>query len=112
MKKLLFGMMLFCSGSLSAAMLLAGSMANGWTLNGQSSALWNISRYGLLPVLYTFLIRSKDQRCLRGLHLHGQTNRRHPITFRQTINTSRAADKCGCPFSVPSYYRYLGTCFI
>ena len=42
MKKLLFGMMLFCSGSLSAAMLLAGSMANDWTLNGQPSALWNI----------------------------------------------------------------------
>lgn len=55
MKKLLFGMMLFCSGSLSASMLLAGSMANDWTLNGQSSALWNISRYGLLPALYIFL---------------------------------------------------------
>ena len=55
MKKLLFGMMLFCSGSLSAAMLLAGSMANDWTLNGQPSALWNIFRYGLLPALYIFL---------------------------------------------------------
>ena len=40
MKKLLFGMMMFCSGSLSVAMLLAGSMANDWTLNSQSSALW------------------------------------------------------------------------
>ena len=36
-------------------MLLAGSMANDWTLNGQPSALWNISRYGLLPALYIFL---------------------------------------------------------
>ena len=55
MKKLIFGAMLFCTGSLSAAILLAGSMANDWTLNGQSSALWNISRYGLLPALYIFL---------------------------------------------------------
>ena len=55
MRKLIFGAMLFCTGSLSAAILLAGSMANDWTLNGQSSALWNISRYGLLPALYIFL---------------------------------------------------------
>ena len=47
--------MLFLTGVISIALLLAGSMANDWTLNGQSSAIWNISRYGLLPALYTFL---------------------------------------------------------
>lgn len=60
MKKLLFGMMLFCSGSLSAAMLLAGSMANDWTLNGQSSALWNISRYGLSCTPSSYALKIND----------------------------------------------------
>lgn len=55
MKKIIFGMILFLAGTISIALLLAGSMANDWTLNGQSSAIWNISRYGLLPALYSFL---------------------------------------------------------
>ena len=30
-------------------------MANDWTINGQHSAFWNISRYGLMPAIYIFL---------------------------------------------------------
>lgn len=55
MKKITFGMLMFLAGVLSVAMILAGSMANDWTLNGQHSALWNISRYGLLPAIYIFI---------------------------------------------------------
>lgn len=54
MKKMIFGMLMFLTGALSVSMILAGSMANDWTLNGQHFALWNISRYGLLPALYLF----------------------------------------------------------
>lgn len=54
MKKMIFGMLMFLTGALSVSMILAGSMANDWTLNGQHSVLWNISRYGLLPALYLF----------------------------------------------------------
>ena len=54
MKKMIFGMLMFLTGALSVAMILAGSMANDWTLNGQHSAFWNISRYALLPALYLF----------------------------------------------------------
>ena len=55
MKKIIFGMTMFLAGTLSVAMLLAGSMANDWTLNGKHSAIWNISRYGLMPVVYVFI---------------------------------------------------------
>ena len=34
MKKMIFGMLMFLTGALSVAMILAGSMANDWTLNG------------------------------------------------------------------------------
>lgn len=46
---------MFLAGVLSAAIILAGSMANDWTINGQHSAFWNISRYGLMPAIYIFL---------------------------------------------------------
>jgi len=55
MKKLVLGSMMFLAGVLSTAIILAGSMANDWTINGQHSAFWNISRYGLMPAIYIFL---------------------------------------------------------
>lgn len=55
MKKVVLGSMMFLAGVLSAAIILAGSMANDWTINGQHSAFWNISRYGLMPAIYIFL---------------------------------------------------------
>ena len=55
MRKVIFGSLLMLAGSLSAAMLLAGSMANDWTIDGEHSALWNLSRYGLMPALYLMI---------------------------------------------------------
>ena len=54
MKKVCFGSMMFLSGVLSVAVILAGSMANEWTVNGNFSAFWNISQYDLMPTLYVF----------------------------------------------------------
>lgn len=55
MKKVILGSMMFLTGVLSLAVLLAGSMAHDWTLNGCLSASWNISQFGLTPALYGFL---------------------------------------------------------
>lgn len=38
MKKIVLGSMMFLAGVLSTAIILAGSMANDWTINGQHSA--------------------------------------------------------------------------
>lgn len=54
MKKVIFGSMMFQAGVISIALVLAGSMANEWTVNGQFSSLWNIQQYGLMPVVYIF----------------------------------------------------------
>ncbi|MDO4572815.1 MAG: hypothetical protein Q4C13_05560 [Clostridia bacterium] len=54
MKKVLLGSMMLLAGVLSIALVLAGSMANEWTVNGQFSALWNIRQYGLMPAVYMF----------------------------------------------------------
>ena len=54
MKKILLGSIMFLTGVISVALILAGSMANEWTVNGQFSALWNISQYGLMPAIYIF----------------------------------------------------------
>ena len=55
MKKVVLGSMVFLAGVLSTAVILAGSMANDWTINGRHSAFWNISRYGLMPATSIFL---------------------------------------------------------
>lgn len=54
MKKVIAGSALAGSSLLADALLLAGSMANDWTIDGAHSALWNLQRYGLMPALYTF----------------------------------------------------------
>ena len=46
--------MLAGSSLLADAVLLAGTMANDWTIDGAHSALWNLQRYGLMPALYAF----------------------------------------------------------
>ena len=55
MKKVIAGSIMFLAGLISTALVLAGSMANDWTINGQHSAWWNISRYGLMPTIYIFI---------------------------------------------------------
>lgn len=54
MKKIYLGSIMFLAGLLSIAVILAGSMANEWTVNGNFSAFWNISQYGLMPAMYVF----------------------------------------------------------
>ena len=54
MKKVILGSMMFLAGVISVALVLAGSMANEWTVNGQFSSLWNIQQYGLMPAIYGF----------------------------------------------------------
>ena len=56
MKKLIFGGLMMLSGVLGTAILLAGTMANSMTINGQWSFSWNLSQYGLMPALVTFII--------------------------------------------------------
>lgn len=46
---------MFFAGTLSLAVLLGGTMANDWTVNGQLSSFWNLSQYGLTPALFGFL---------------------------------------------------------
>lgn len=55
MKKVILGSMMFLAGLLSAAVLLAGSMANEWTVNGQLSSFRNLTQYGLMPALSIFI---------------------------------------------------------
>lgn len=54
MKKVILGSIMFLAGVISIALVLAGSMANEWTINGKFSSFWNISQYGLMPVVYIF----------------------------------------------------------
>lgn len=55
MKKVILGSIMFLAGVISIALILAGSMANEWTVNGEISSFWNISQYGLMPVIYIFI---------------------------------------------------------
>ncbi len=54
MKKVILGSAMLLAGVISAALVLAGAMANDWTVNGEHSAWWNISQYGLMPAVYVF----------------------------------------------------------
>lgn len=54
MKKVILGSAMILAGIISIAQVLAGSMANEWTVNGEFSSLWNISQYGLMPAIYIF----------------------------------------------------------
>lgn len=55
MKKIILGSMMLLTGLLSVAVLLAGTMANEWTVNGQLSSFWIMSQYGLMPAFYVFV---------------------------------------------------------
>lgn len=55
MKKVIVGSLMFLAGVISVALVFAGSMAVEWTVNGQFSSLWNISQYGLMPAMYSFI---------------------------------------------------------
>ena len=41
---------------LSVAVLLAGTMANDWNVNGELSSFRNMAQYGLMPVFYIFIV--------------------------------------------------------
>ena len=56
MKKVVFGALMMLAGTVSSAILLAGAMANEWTVNGQFSFSWNLSQYGLMPALVIFVL--------------------------------------------------------
>lgn len=55
MKKVVLGSIMFLAGVISIALVLAGSMANEWTINGEYSSFWNISQYGLMSAIYIFI---------------------------------------------------------
>lgn len=55
MKKVILGSVMFLSGLLSAAVLLAGTMSHDWTTqDGYLSSFWNMSQYGIMPAFYLF----------------------------------------------------------
>ena len=56
MKKVILGAMMMFSGMVSSAILMAGSMAQDWTLDGVHSFSWNLTSYGLMPILKVFVV--------------------------------------------------------
>lgn len=56
MKKVILGSIMFLAGLLSVAVLLAGTMANDWNVNGELSSFRNMAKYGLMPVFYIFIV--------------------------------------------------------
>ncbi len=55
MKKVVLGSIMFLAGLVSTALLLAGAISLEWTIDGEFSAFWNLSQYGLMPVFYAFV---------------------------------------------------------
>ena len=56
MKKVILGSLLCMSGAISSALLIASAMTHDWINDGQYSYIWNLSRYGAMPVLLLFII--------------------------------------------------------
>ena len=56
MKKLIFGGLMMLSGILGAAVLMAGTMSNTYSLNGEVSFLLSLSFYRLTPAFVIFII--------------------------------------------------------
>ena len=56
MKKTIFGAILFMTGVLACALLFAGALSLEWTVDGEFSVWWNLSRYGMMPVLIAFAV--------------------------------------------------------
>ncbi len=55
MKETILGSVMFLAGSLCVAVLLAGTVTNGMTIDGYRSSLWILSQYGLMPALCIFI---------------------------------------------------------
>ena len=55
MKKVVFGSAVFLGGLVSVALLLVGAMSQDWVNNNEISAMWNLSRYGLMPAFGIFI---------------------------------------------------------
>ena len=56
MKKVILGGLMMLSGILATAILIAAAMSQDWIINGERSLTWNLSQYGLMPVLYIFIV--------------------------------------------------------
>ena len=52
MKKFLLGISMFVSGLLSIAIILAGTLASSYTVNGKSSFWLILKLYDLTPILF------------------------------------------------------------
>ena len=77
MKKVILGSFIFLAGILSAAFILAGSLANDMMINGQHSSTWIISQYGLMPSLAVLLYMTISGLFLSILGLFNQDNKNH-----------------------------------
>ncbi|MCL2048432.1 MAG: hypothetical protein FWG87_06860 [Defluviitaleaceae bacterium] len=55
MKKIVLGSMMMLAGVVSTAILLSGTMATGFTNNGQYSFAWSLSQYKLTTPLTAFI---------------------------------------------------------
>ena len=56
MKKIIFGGLMMLAGVLGTAILLAGTMANAYSVNDELSFSLNLSFYGLIPAFVSFII--------------------------------------------------------
>ena len=56
MKKILLGGIMILAGIISSAILLSGTMATGFTHNGEHSFVWSLSQYKLTTPLVIFII--------------------------------------------------------
>lgn len=99
MKKVILGSIMFLSGTLAAAIILAGAMANELNVNGRLSAIWNITQYGLiLQLLFFLLLPLLDCSLLCGEYLKINSNkfRSNRLIFQAdffAVN-ERRANKC------------------
>lgn len=55
MKKVILGSFLSLAGIIATALLLGFSMIKDWMIDDTYSIIFNLSQYGLLPVLAAFI---------------------------------------------------------
>lgn len=55
MKKVIWGSFLSLAGIIATALLLGFSMIKDWMIDDTYSIIFNLSQYGLLPVLAAFI---------------------------------------------------------
>lgn len=55
MKKVVFGSAVLLAGILSIVLIITAPVGYNWTINGELSAWWIVSQYGLAPVVYALI---------------------------------------------------------